>query len=132
MNPEKAAKLLADEFAQYPHGVDYDDLLAWVAALESGKYEQGHDFLQRDGLFCPLGVYADMHGFETENLRLLSLVENFPRTHVLADPSVTAIITGLNDGSYPSDECPGYIFPAIADILRGAINEANERQKPKI
>ncbi len=33
----------------------------WVAALRSGKYEQGHNSLRRsDGTFCCLGVLADI------------------------------------------------------------------------
>lgn len=32
----------------------------WVAALRSGKYEQGTSFLNRDNKFCCLGVLCDL------------------------------------------------------------------------
>lgn len=34
----------------------------WVAALRSGKYEQGHEYLNKDGKFCCLGVLCDVAG----------------------------------------------------------------------
>lgn len=33
---------------------------AWVAALRSGEYEQGTEYLSRDGKFCCLGVLCDL------------------------------------------------------------------------
>ena len=33
---------------------------AWVAALRSGEYEQGREYLSRDGKFCCLGVLCDL------------------------------------------------------------------------
>lgn len=32
----------------------------WVAALRSGEYEQGKNFLNRDGKFCCLGVLSEI------------------------------------------------------------------------
>lgn len=32
----------------------------WVAALRSGEYEQGTDYLCNDGKFCCLGVLSDL------------------------------------------------------------------------
>jgi hypothetical protein len=32
----------------------------WVAALRSGKYEQGREYLQADGKFCCLGVLCEV------------------------------------------------------------------------
>lgn len=38
----------------------------WVAALRSGEYEQGNDFLKTaGGQFCCLGVLCDLHSKET-------------------------------------------------------------------
>jgi hypothetical protein len=37
----------------------------WVAALRSGKYEQGDGALLMDGKFCCLGVLCDLHAKET-------------------------------------------------------------------
>lgn len=36
--------------------------IAWLEALESGKYEQGHHYLKRDDRFCCLGVLCDLAG----------------------------------------------------------------------
>jgi len=42
----------------------------WVRALRSGKYQQGKDFLRREGkkedLFCCLGVLCDLYEKEKE------------------------------------------------------------------
>ena len=32
----------------------------WVEALTGGEYVQGNTFLEKDGRFCCLGVYADL------------------------------------------------------------------------
>ena len=39
----------------------------WVAALRSGDYVQGKDYLQRDGKYCCLGVLCDLHAQATGN-----------------------------------------------------------------
>lgn len=36
--------------------------LAWLEALESGKYQQGRDWLCYDGRYCCLGVAAKIFG----------------------------------------------------------------------
>ncbi len=33
----------------------------WLAALRSGEYQQGKDYLHRDGSFCCLGVLTDLY-----------------------------------------------------------------------
>lgn len=33
----------------------------WIEALRSGDYEQGMEFLNRDGTFCCLGVLCDIY-----------------------------------------------------------------------
>ena len=33
----------------------------WIAALRSGQYKQGHEFLRRDNEFCCLGVLCDLY-----------------------------------------------------------------------
>lgn len=35
----------------------------WLEALESGKYEQGKNYLKRDSKFCCLGIVCDLAGF---------------------------------------------------------------------
>jgi len=37
----------------------------WVDALRSGKYQQGKDFLRREGNYCCLGVLCDLYDRET-------------------------------------------------------------------
>jgi len=36
----------------------------WLAALRSGKYEQGTEHLNKDGKFCCLGVLCDIYSQE--------------------------------------------------------------------
>jgi len=40
--------------------VNEDVKRQWVAALRSGKYEQGRQRLEKDGRFCCLGVLCDL------------------------------------------------------------------------
>lgn len=35
---------------------------AWLEALESGKYEQGHHYLKRNSHYCCLGVLCELVG----------------------------------------------------------------------
>lgn len=37
----------------------------WVAALRSGEYKQGKEFLRYGGRFCCLGVLCDLHSLDT-------------------------------------------------------------------
>jgi len=40
----------------------------WVNALRSGDYEQGQDYLCRDGKFCCLGVLCEIQGLPKQNV----------------------------------------------------------------
>ena len=44
----------------------------WIAALRSGEYKQGSEFLKRDGKFCCLGVLTEINGWSFENQTYLS------------------------------------------------------------
>jgi hypothetical protein len=33
----------------------------WIAALQSGEYQQGHDYLTSEGKYCCLGVLCDVY-----------------------------------------------------------------------
>lgn len=39
----------------------------WVAALRSGKYEQGRLYLNRDGKYCCLGVLCELAGVKKDS-----------------------------------------------------------------
>lgn len=39
----------------------------WIAALRSGEYEQGRNFLREEGSYCCLGVLCELHAKETGN-----------------------------------------------------------------
>ena len=45
-----------------------DNARAWVAALRSGKYEQGPGFLKQDDKYCCLGVACDIYIRSNEGL----------------------------------------------------------------
>jgi hypothetical protein len=40
--------------------MDKDLKAKWIAALRSGKYEQGREYLRKDDSYCCLGVLCDL------------------------------------------------------------------------
>ncbi len=40
--------------------------MKWVEALRSGKYQQGRQYLNKDGKFCCLGVLCEIEGLRAE------------------------------------------------------------------
>lgn len=52
-----------------------DDIKAkWVAALRSGDYEQGRNYLQSEGKFCCLGVLCEVAVAEGLDLRPIDTI----------------------------------------------------------
>ena len=43
------------------------DKKAWIEALRSGDYKQGHGRLKGDDLYCCLGVLVDVMGIDWES-----------------------------------------------------------------
>lgn len=102
----------------------------WLAALRSGKYEQGEGALFNNNKFCCLGVLCEIHSDEVEDLwevdqdgvntydsdsgllpavvmEWAGLTSKDPRVQVSEDKEVTV--------SYLNDE--GHSFKYIADII---------------
>lgn len=75
----------SDEQAVTTHAQRMDPELKarWVAALRSGQYKQGHNFMFWDGGFCCLGVLAMESGASESDIH--------DRTGVLDTGSVTAL-----------------------------------------
>lgn len=70
----------------------------WIAALTSGEYTQGKDYLNRNGKFCCLGVLCDLYRKET----------GMGEWIVAGGDGLNAFVTP-NDQEY---------FPAISESIR--------------
>src|SRR5579859_2213917 len=53
----------------------------WLAALRSGEYEQGQNYLNSDNQFCCLGVLCDIYGKENDIAWKVSGVGNAMSMH---------------------------------------------------
>lgn len=94
-------------------------LVEWIAALRSGKYEQGRGLLcSRAGKYCCLGVYAEINGLFIGVDSLGDLVvagdvgdnmDGFLRRDVI-DEDLQSQLTTMNDRA-------GKSFLEIADWL---------------
>jgi hypothetical protein len=108
----------------------------WLAALRSGEYKQGKDFLCKDGCHCCLGVLTDIylkeHGLEWNTPNEYYVGYHFDGSQgILAnkvsdwaglDDNNPLVFTGdgenlslssLNDGEYGDR----YSFEEIADLI---------------
>ena len=91
----------------------------WVAALRSGKYQQGFSSLKRDdGSYCCLGVLCSISGKPYRGSDLV-IPDSVKRWAGLEDPdpfieSETSHVTGLNDNRQLS-------FSRIADIIEAQL-----------
>jgi hypothetical protein len=50
---------------------DRENVRLWVDALRSGKYEQGRNYLAKDGQYCCLGVACEVSIANGLNLRVI-------------------------------------------------------------
>lgn len=107
----------------------------WIAALRSGKYEQGKEKLHCDGKFCCLGVLADIVKPEQYDGHHFSYIEEetgeegLPKDEEFPDwflrkikmhPSEQRILMSLNDGYNWNDCNPerrSHTFAEIADYI---------------
>jgi hypothetical protein len=84
----------------------------WVAALRSGKYEQGKGYLKRENKYCCLGVLCDLCGKK-------------PYPHLKYLPQSVMKWSGIKnnaglingDGYLTSENDAGKTFPEIATII---------------
>jgi hypothetical protein len=80
----------------------------WVAALRSGKYKQGKNFLKLRDEFCCLGVLCDISGLAEWEHRGKSYSSIMPGIYISSDtvlPSVVAKWAGIvNIGMKGSDK----------------------------
>lgn len=106
----------------------------WIAALRSGKYEQGKEYLCKGGQYCCLGVackavlrldtdnvlegittFKTLNGFSSDSMpegawQALGLVDNCGEATRLVLRSKDHALTVLNDRR-------DYTFDMIADLL---------------
>lgn len=107
------------------------NMAKWIVALRSGKYEQGHRRLHRDGKFCCLGVACDVSGLgqwkpygdSTKGY----LIGGTEVTAMLSPPVSAWLGIGCDDPRLDTDgttitctyanDVRAYTFPRIADAL---------------
>ena len=94
----------------------------WVAALRSGKYEQGREQLRCNDKFCCLGVLCDLvkddigaaweaDYFVFDDRRIGALLPSKVRIHVgLLNSTITNALMGMNDSD-------GASFKDIANFI---------------
>lgn len=101
----------------------------WIAALRSGKYEQGRQYLNNERGFCCLGVLADIAGADwvqgdgAKHLVHDGAYYRCGLPHCVLDEDAQGELWRRNDG------CSGYrshTFPQIADYI-----EAHPEIDPK-
>lgn len=98
---------------------------AWIDALRSGKYEQGHGVLRRRDEYCCLGVYADavLHcewSIDKRGSMKAIIGEQRCLTYLPLDilsQNIQKHLANMND----SDE-PEYDFNAIADWIEDNVD----------
>lgn len=56
---------------------------AWIAALRSGEYKQGHEYLHQGEQFCCLGVLCEVAGGSWTQEEDPSIFSSFGRTEFL-------------------------------------------------
>lgn len=69
--------------------IDPEIKAKWLAALRSGQYKQGKEYLCRvinnEPSFCCLGVLADVSGLEYHNSDCLHLQSSYHRNYVIPE-----------------------------------------------
>lgn len=118
----------------------------WTDALRSGKYEQGQDYLCRDGKFCCLGVLCEiqelpkevvegdiyyvfegLESYATKRALQWSVIPASAQPTILEDLNLRQTVTdGVGDGRSlhthlicMNDE--GRSFNEIADYIEGVV-----------
>jgi hypothetical protein len=96
----------------------------WVAALRSGKYEQGEEFLRNNGKYCCLGVLCELAGIV--NIERVTCIPTSRLTSTLDTPDreVQSKLENMNDGV--GDERK-HTFAEIADYIEANVSVVNIR-----
>jgi hypothetical protein len=105
------------KLAEYEENVtrlDADIKEKWLAALRSGEYQQGREFLYSDGKYCCLGVLGAVCGISADKMEDVGLLTELYAAQILKIENVNLLHNGdsleeLNDN--------GFSFAVIADII---------------
>lgn len=84
----------------------------WIAALRSGKYEQGQNALCADGRFCCLGVLAEEAG-----VRRLDGDERSKEGYNDEVNPVYKFGVGGSDYAYSTTSIPSFLWPTFLEDL---------------
>lgn len=96
----------------------------WVAALRSGKYEQGKDSLLSDNGYCCLGVLCKLQGIDDAHLEFgdfpfsVGLFEDIGRDWCVPYKGSLYNLASLNDGV---DGNAPLTFKQIANIIERSV-----------
>lgn len=109
----------------------------WVAALRSGKYEQGQKTLVRDNRYCCLGVLCDVAGWSDPRIGLndtgLYQGSRFERDKYLGlelfglPEQQHETLWRMNDGE---QDGPASTFAEIADWIEENVNADDRWYEP--
>lgn len=90
----------------------------WVAALRSGKYQQGIGHLKHGDKFCCLGVLCDLlPGGKWEGEAFYLTNESSPTEAILPHAVVLAAEMSSAQGQLAEANDAGYTFTEIADLI---------------
>lgn len=105
----------------------------WVAALNSGEYEQGQFALTQHGSFCCLGVLCDLYIKDQNNPNIqwetlhpeLETKSLFTESGVLPiEVQIWADLRTANpEISIPNDDAPG-------GVLKASLSDVNDNGEP--
>lgn len=84
----------------------------WIKALRSGKYEQGKDYLYKNGKYCCLGVLGCIKGFDETVLDGAGLLDEIDNIRYLNTTSQEALAS-VNDAGVPFEIIAGLIHECL-------------------
>lgn len=97
----------------------------WVAALRSGEYKQGRNFLFRDGRHCCLGVLCDLYTKETGIAWTAPSGQSLPSEVIkwseVASWSPRVDVGHGKMGLAQINDSGEYDFPTIADLIERSL-----------
>jgi hypothetical protein len=114
----------------------------WLAALRSGKYEQGHGALNSNGKMCCLGVLCDVAGYEWLpsgdgdylccDAGTYSIENEQERLALGLEDDIQEISYSMNDGRFGTkEEYRVYSFAEIADFLEKNLKDGSPGERSR-
>ncbi len=83
--------------------LDKEFATKWLAALRSGEYEQGKNFLFKNGKYCCVGVAGAICGISEQLMYDKSFFSNFTFGEKLNTLTIPNILKGSHSNSFVSN-----------------------------